>query len=182
MAKHHNEIDAKLAKFIKAQPMFFVATAADEGRVNLSPKGLDGTFAIISQNKVAFLNLTGSGNETAAHLLKNDRITIMFCSFDKVPMILRLYGNAKAVHANDEEWGDYIGLFNDVPGKRQIIIIDVFDIITSCGYAVPQMELVEQRDILVDWADKKGEEGIKNYWKEKNQKSFDGFETKIPID
>ena len=93
-----------------------------------------------------------------------------------------LYGNARAIHANDGEWGDYIGLFNDISGKRQIVIIDVFDIITSCGYAVPQMELVEQRDILVDWADKKGEEGIKNYWKEKNQKSFDGFETKVPID
>ena len=182
MAKHHNEIDAKLAKFIKSQPIFFVATAAAEGRVNLSPKGLDGTFAIISPNRVAFLNLTGSGNETAAHLLKNDRITIMFCSFDKVPMILRLYGNARAIHSNDDEWGDYIGLFNDISGKRQIVIIDVFDIITSCGYAVPQMELVEQRDILVDWADKKGEEGIKNYWKEKNQKSFDGFETNVPID
>lgn len=182
MAKHHNEIDAKLAKFIKSQPMFFVATAADEGRVNLSPKGLDGTFAIISPNRVAFLNLTGSGNETAAHLLKNDRITIMFCSFDKVPMILRLYGNAKAIHTNDDEWDDYVGLFNDIGGKRQIVIIDVFDIITSCGYAVPQMELVEQRDILVDWADKKSEDGIKNYWKEKNQKSFDGFETKVPID
>ena len=117
MAKHHNEIDAKLAKFIKSQPMFFVATAADEGRVNLSPKGLDGTFAIISPNRVAFLNLTGSGNETAAHLLKNDRITIMFCSFDKVPMILRLYGNARAIHANDGESVSYTHL--DVY-KRQI--------------------------------------------------------------
>ncbi len=182
MAQHHSEISEKLRSFIVEQPMFFVATAAGEGRVNLSPKGLDGTFAVLSPNRVAFLNLTGSGNETAAHLLLNDRITIMFCSFKHPPLILRLYGKGRAIHENDKEWADMIGNFADLPGKRQIIIVEIEDIITSCGYGVPEMDLKEQREILPNWAENKGEEGIRDYWLEKNVKSFDGFDTGIPID
>lgn len=182
MAQHHANIDEKLHRFIEAQPMFFTATAAEDGRVNLSPKGLDGTFKILSPNRVAFLNLTGSGNETAAHLLKNPRITIMFCAFIHPPLILRIYGKGRAIHENESEWGELIGNFADLPGKRQIILIDIEDIISSCGYGVPEMNLDTQREILINWADKKGEEGIKQYWREKNVKSFDGFETGIPID
>lgn len=182
MAQHHSEISEKLRSFIVEQPMFFVATAAGEGRVNLSPKGLDGTFAVLSPNRVAFLNLTGSGNETAAHLLLNDRITIMFCSFKHPPLILRLYGKGRAIHANEKEWGEFAPLFEDLPGKRQIIVIDIEDIITSCGYGVPNMEFTGQIDVLPNWAAQKGEKGIRDYWREKNAKSFDGFETGIPID
>lgn len=181
MAQHHSEISDKLRAFIEEQPMFFVATAAADGRVNLSPKGLDGTFKVLSPNRVAFLNLTGSGNETAAHLLLNNRITIMFCAFKHPPLILRLYGNGRAIHENHDEWRELIGNFADLPGKRQIIVVDVFDIISSCGYGVPEMDLREQRDILPNWAQNKGEDGIRNYWREKNQKSFDGFETGIPL-
>lgn len=177
--QHHDEIDEKLEKYIKEQPMFFVATAASDGRVNLSPKGIDGTFAILSSKQVAFLNLTGSGNETAAHILKNNRITIMFCAFKHPPLILRLYGKAVAIHKNDAQWPDLIGNFANVAGARQIIVIDIEDIISSCGYAVPEMEVVKQREILVDWAQQKGEDGIKEYWKNKNQTSIDGFPTNI---
>ncbi len=182
MAQHHNEISDKIRGFIEEQPMFFVATAAGEGRVNLSPKGLDGTFTVLSPNRVAFLNLTGSGNETAAHLLLNDRITIMFCAFKHPPLILRLYGKGRAVHQNDDEWNEFVGLFADLPGKRQIIIVEIDDIITSCGYGVPNMEFSKQIDVLPNWAAQKGETGIRDYWREKNAKSFDGFETRIPID
>lgn len=182
MAQHHSEISEKLRSFIVEQPMFFVATAAGEGRVNLSPKGLDGTFAVLSPNRVAFLNLTGSGNETAAHLLLNNRITIMFCAFKHPPLILRLYGRGRTVHQNDGEWNELIKNFADLPGKRQIIVIDIEDIITSCGYGVPNMEFTKQLDVLPNWAENKGDNGIRDYWREKNVKSFDGFETGIPID
>jgi hypothetical protein len=179
MAKHHDGISDDLATFIAAQPMFFVATAPDQGRINLSPKGLEGTFAVLGARRVAFLNLTGSGNETAAHLRENDRITLMFCSFGPKPMILRLYGTGQVIHPRDEGWADLNPRFAPLPGQRQIILVDVTSVITSCGFAVPRMELTEQRNILVDWAAKKGEDGIRAYWQEKNVTSFDGLPTGI---
>ncbi len=179
MAKHHDHITEELAAFIAAQPMFFVATAAPEGKVNLSPKGMDGCFRIQGPRRAAFLNLTGSGNETAAHLRVSPRITVMFCSFDAKPMILRLYGSGRAIHPHDPEWADLVGLFTDHPGKRQIVTVDVEDIITSCGFAVPLMELTGQRQTLSDWANRRGEDGIRDYWREKNRVSFDGLPTGI---
>ena len=179
VAKHHEFITEDLATFIAAQPMFFVATAADQGRINLSPKGLDGTLTVLGPRRVAFLNLTGSGNETAAHLSENDRITLMFCSFGPKPIVLRLYGSGRAIHPRDAEWDDLDRLFAPLPGKRQIILIDVTSVITSCGFGVPLMELAGQRETLVEWAEAKGDEGIRTYWRERNAASFDDLPTGI---
>ncbi|WP_299550385.1 pyridoxamine 5'-phosphate oxidase family protein [Seonamhaeicola sp.] len=176
MAKQLPEISPELKSFIENQKIFFVATAATEGRVNLSPKGQD-TFRVVGPKKVVWLNLTGSGNETAAHLLKNDRMTIMFCAFEGKPLILRLYGNAKIYHERDIEFHKYIDLFPKISGTRQIIEMHVDLVQTSCGYAVPFMDFKEDREQLNSWAEKQGEERLKNYRKEKNVKSIDGFET-----
>jgi len=178
MGKQFSEISIELQEFIERQKIFFVGTAAEEGRVNISPKGMD-TFRVIGPNKIVWLNLTGSGNETAAHLLKNNRMTILFCAFEGSPMILRLYGNATIFHQRDEIYHKYIGLFPMIAGARQIIVMD-FDLVqTSCGFAVPFMDFKEERTQLKSWAEKQGEERIKQYWKEKNTTSIDNFETKI---
>lgn len=178
MGKQYSEISEKHIDFINDQKIFFVGTAAEDGRVNVSPKGMD-TLRVIDQNNVAWLNLTGSGNETAAHLLKKDRMTLMFCSFDKTPLILRLYGNAGIYHTRDERFGQLAHLFPDIPGSRQIIEMKVDMVQSSCGFAVPFMDFKEERMVLNDWAEKKGQDGIKEYWEERNQKSIDSFETNI---
>ena len=178
MGKQFESISNKHMEFIRDQKIFFVGTAAAEGKVNVSPKGMD-TFRVINENKVVWLNLTGSGNETAAHLLQNNRITIMFCAFEGKPEIIRLYGKANVYHQRDAEFENYIGLFGNIAGQRQIIEINVDLVQSSCGYAVPKFDFVEQRSILKDWATHKGEAGIKEYWSEKNIKSIDGFETGI---
>lgn len=178
MGKRFNEISTEQAEFIANQKMFFVGTAAEEGRVNVSPKGMD-AFRVLGPNKIVWLNLTGSGNETAAHLIKNDRMTIMFCAFEGKPMILRLYGHANIYHKRDERFQDYIDLFEPNAGSRQIIEMEVDLVQTSCGFAVPLMDFKEQRSILKDWASKQGEEKIENYWREKNTKSIDNFDTHI---
>jgi hypothetical protein len=176
MGKKLDKLNEDLISFIKKQPLFFVGTAAAEGSVNVSPKGID-TFRVISDSKIAWLNLTGSGNETAAHLIKNPRMTILFCAFEGAPLILRLYGKAKIYHPRDEEFVRLKEIFANTPGARQIIEMDIDLVQSSCGFAVPLMDFKAQRDILTDWADKKGEEGIQEYWNEKNQVSLDGFQT-----
>jgi len=158
--------------------MFFVATADRFGRINLSPKGLD-SFRVINENQVIWLNLTGSGNETAPHVFNHNRMTIMFCSFDESPLIMRLYGTAEAFHGKEPEWDQYIGLFPSSPGNRQLFLVNVDLVQTSCGYGVPLFEFKGQRSLLPDWAEKKGEAGIREYWKEKNQMSVDGVGTRI---
>lgn len=178
MAKQLDFITTDLQEFIEQQKIFFVATARAEGRVNLSPKGLD-SLKIINPNKVIWLNYTGSGNETAAHLLEHNRMTIMFCSFDAKPLILRLYGTAKTYHERDEKFKEYLPLFSDTLGTRQIFEMQVELVQTSCGFAVPLMEFQEERPLLKSWSTNKGETGIKNYWADKNQQSIDGFETGI---
>jgi hypothetical protein len=178
MGKKLEQITPELSEFIHNQKIFFVGTAAEEGRVNISPKGTD-TFRVLGENKIVWLNLTGSGNETAAHLLKNNRMTIMFCAFEGKPMILRLYGTAEIYHQRDAEFEKYSCLFQDFTGVRQIIEMEVDLVQTSCGFAVPYMDYKEERTILNNWADKQGEDGIKKYWAEKNVISIDGFETKI---
>lgn len=178
MGKKLEHITPELAEFIQQQKIFFVGTAAEEGRVNISPKGTD-SFRVLGPNKILWLNLTGSGNETAAHLIKNNRMTVMFCAFEGKPMILRLYGTAKIYHHRDAEFDGYVQLFPPVSGSRQIIEMEVDLVQTSCGFAVPYMDFKEERTILNSWAEKQGEEGIRNYWAEKNVKSIDGFETKI---
>ncbi|GAA4273782.1 pyridoxamine 5'-phosphate oxidase family protein [Aquimarina gracilis] len=178
MAKIVTEISDELKTFIAEQKIFFVGTAAEEGRVNVSPKGMD-TLRVLSSNKVIWLNLTGSGNETAAHLLKKNRITIMFCAFEGKPMILRLYGTANIYHDRDKKYHEYIDLFPKIVGARQIIEFEVDTVQTSCGYAVPLMEFKEERGVLKSWAEKQGEERLKEYRKEKNSLSIDNFETGI---
>ncbi len=178
MGKRYTEINETQASFIKNQKIFFVGTAATDGRVNISPKGMD-SFRVIGANKIVWLNLTGSGNETAAHLQLNDRMTIMFCAFDGKPLILRLYGNATIYHPRNEEFDQLNTLFSEIPGKRQIIEMSVDLVQESCGFAVPLLDFKEERVILKNWADKQGKNGISEYWAAKNTKSIDNFDTKI---
>lgn len=176
MGKQLKELNPALQKFIEEQKIFFVGTARTQGSVNVSPKGMD-TFRVLNNNKIVWLNLTGSGNETAAHLLENNRMTIMFCSFEEMPLILRLYGNANIYHENDQEYIEYSSLFGEHMGARQIIVMEVNLVQTSCGYAVPFMDFKEERTQLAKSDNKKGREGVRKYWKDKNTKSIDGFET-----
>lgn len=178
MGQKYTEISEKHQTFISQQKIFFVGTAADDGRINVSPKGMD-TFRIIDKNKVSWLNLTGSGNETAAHLLENDRMTIMFCAFEGDPLILRLYGHARATHPKSPQWKTVMPLFPSIAGPRQIIEMDVDLVHSSCGFGVPFMAFAGEREQLRKWAEKKGEDGIEQYWKDKNQISLDGKPTGI---
>jgi len=178
MSKFYTKITSKLHKFIDAQKIFFVATAPNSGRINLSPKGMD-SFRVLSENRVLWLNVTGSGNETAAHLLENERITIMFCSFEKVPNILRLYGKGKEIKEGDESWNELISLFPETPGTRQIFDITIDSAQTSCGMSIPYFEFKGERNDLNNWAAEQGKEGIKKYWTDKNQQSIDGLPTHI---
>jgi len=178
MGAKFQEIPEKIQEFIKEQKIFFVGTAATEGRVNVSPKGMD-SFRVIDKNKIVWLNLTGSGNETAAHLIQDSRMTIMFCSFEKKPLILRLYGQAKIFHERDNEFHEYLNLFPETPGSRQIIELDVDLVQTSCGYGIPFMDYIEERPTLRQWGENKSEDKIKKYWTDKNTVSIDGFKTKI---
>jgi predicted pyridoxine 5'-phosphate oxidase superfamily flavin-nucleotide-binding protein len=178
MGKRLDAITPELKTFIENQKIFFVGTAADEGRVNVSPKGTD-AFRVLGGNKIIWLNLTGSGNETAAHLLKNDRMTVMFCAFEGKPLILRLYGTANIYHKRDGKFQEYIGQFPENTGARQVIEMQVDLVQTSCGFAVPYMDFKEERTILNDWSAKQGTEGIEDYWKNRNTASIDGFETGI---
>lgn len=180
MASFYDVLDDKLRAFIEKQHMFFTATALEEGRVNLSPKGMD-TFRCLDNKTVAYLNLTGSGNETAAHLIANGRITIMFCSYDKNPLILRIYGTGRSVHPEDPEWDNLAAQIGLIPGARQFVVVDIDSVQTSCGYAVPRYEFVEERDTLTRWAETKGDEGIEAYWREKNTVSIDGYPTGHPV-
>lgn len=165
-------------QFIELQHIFFVGTAAPEGRVNISPKGMD-SLRVLGPSQVVWLNLTGSGNETAAHLLQSPRMTIMFCAFEGKPKILRLYGKAKMYHQRDDSFDEYINLFPPILGARQIMVLDIDTVQTSCGFAVPVMEFKEERTVLKDWAEKKGEAGIQTYWENRNTQSLDGYETQI---
>ncbi|WP_062066968.1 pyridoxamine 5'-phosphate oxidase family protein [Cellvibrio sp. OA-2007] len=176
MGKRYTEISAEIIKFIAQQKIFFVGTATDDSRVNISPKGMD-SLRVLDSNRVIWLNVTGSGNETAAHLQTHSRMTIMFAAFDGAPMILRLYGNAKAIHHGDPEWNTLYARFPITPGARQIFDLQVDLVQTSCGMAVPFFDYVGEREQLTNWAINKGEDGVKEYWKEKNQLSLDGKPT-----
>jgi hypothetical protein len=137
------------------------------------------TLRIIGEKRVVWLNVKGSGNETAAHVLKNPRMTLMFCSFEENPLILRIYGKAKAYHESDRQWEDLHSLFGPLPGSRQIFALEVELVQTSCGMGVPFYAFEGERDALNQWAERKGREGIEKYWEEKNGISIDGFPTGI---
>jgi hypothetical protein len=180
MAKRYDEISQELMQFIWQQQMFFVATAPADGHVNLSPKGLD-SLRVLDPNTVIWLNVTGSGNETAAHVLENGRMTIMFCAFEGKPLILRLYGEARVVHPRDAEWESLLAHFDALAdaGARQIFVLKVSMVQTSCGMGVPLLDYQGQRTQLVEWAEKKGPEGIADYWDKKNRVTLDGRPTQI---
>ena len=178
MARIYSELNDTHLAFIQDQHLFFTASAACEGRVNVSPKGMD-SLRVLDVHTVAYLDLTGSGNETAAHIRDNGRLTIMFCSFVGNPLILRLYGEGKVVHPRDAAWPNWRQHFEDLPAERQIIVLHIETVQTSCGYGVPLFEYQGERETLPRWAEKKGEQGIRDYWREKNQRSIDGLPTGI---
>lgn len=180
MGKFSNLISPAHAEFIRKQKIFFVATAplSASCRVNVSPKGLD-CFKVLSESKVAYMDLISSGNETSAHTLENGRITFMFCSFEGTPNILRLYGNGKAVLPESDEWQSLSRHFNIYPSTRQIIIADIDLVQTSCGFGVPLYSYQGERSMHFDWAETKGNEGLTQYVDEKNMKSLDGLPTHL---
>lgn len=180
MAKLFGCITDDLQEFIAAQQIFFVATAplSPTGHVNVSPKGLD-SFRILTPNRVAYYDLTGSGNETSAHLQENGRITFMFCAFAEPPRILRLYGRGTTVLPNMPEWQSLHALFPELPGTRQIITAEIDRVQTSCGYGVPLYEPIAQRETLVKWARNKGPDGISAYQQKNNTVSIDGLPAPI---
>jgi Pyridoxamine 5'-phosphate oxidase len=184
MGKVYAGLDDRLRQFISAQPVFFVATApsGSGGHVNLSPKGHRGTFAVLGPNTVAYLDLTGSGAETIAHLRQNGRITIMFCSFTETPRILRLQGSGRVVRPGEPDWSALAGCFPLAPGAdtgrdghRAIIVAELDRIADSCGYTVPVMGLVEERDLLTRWTGRKTAEQLAEYRAERNAVSIDGL-------
>lgn len=183
MGKFFDQIDEKLQKFIEKQHLFFVATAplSADGHVNLSPKGMD-SFRVLNSNRVAYVDLTGSGNETSAHLHENGRITIMFCAFDGSPNIVRLYGTGQVVLPNEPGWDELAALFPTYLHTRQIITADIHKVQTSCGYAVPLMDYVADRDTLTKWAEAKGSDGLEKYKLQKNVQSLDGLPTPIGLE
>lgn len=178
MGKMYDAISAEHSAFINGQPLFFVASAplAAGGHVNLSPKGLD-TFRIVDPTTVMYLDLTGSGNETAAHIAENGRMTIMFCAFTGNPKVLRLYCRARIVTRNAPDWNELRSQFPAHAGVRQLFVCQVEHVHTSCGFGVPLMSLQHQRDQLPRWAESKGDAGLVEYRRTRNAVSIDGLLT-----
>jgi hypothetical protein len=181
VATFYDSIEPQLVEFIARQHLYFVATAAATGRVNMSPKGLD-TFRVLDPNRVAWLNGTGSGNETAAHVSLDARMTIMFCSFDTKPWILRLYGRARMVQPGDADWDQLVGMFPPLPGARQVFDVRVEQAMTACGFGVPTYEFTGDRPLLEQYATNKGPDGLRDYQRRRNAVSIDGFDTHLPVD
>lgn len=175
MGKTYELIDEPLTRFIAAQHVFFVATApAGDGHINLSPKGLD-SFRVLDPHTVAYLDLTGSGIETIAHLRDNGRITLLFCAFEGPPKILRLYGRGEAIMPNHPDFAALVAQFPRFTGTRSVIRVALERIADSCGYGVPSYRYEGERRQLVDWADNRGSEGLKAYRDERNARSIDGL-------
>ena len=176
MSEFFDALNGKHVEMIGKQPVFFVATAAKDGRINLSPKGYD-AFRVLSPNRVGYLDLGGSGNETHAHLSVDGRITFMFCNFEQPALILRIYGRGRAVLPQDSEWGDLVQHFEIIPGTRQIFVADVESVQTSCGWGVPFMTFDRERETL-----KKAHAGMDaDAWLAKTQgrtTSIDGIKTR----
>lgn len=180
MAKQFPALTEDQQQFISEQHIFFTASASPDGRVNVSPKGMD-SLRILGPGRILWLNLTGSGNETAGHLLESPRVTLMWCSFSKRPMILRAYGTARAIHSGDADWASMITHFPPNHAARQVFDLSLDLVQTSCGYAVPFMEFAGERDTLTHWASNKTEEDIQTYWRDRNTKTIDGKPTGVPL-
>lgn len=178
MARQFDQLSDVLTHFIEAQHVFFVGSAAATGQVNISPKGME-SLRVLDPNRIVWRNLTGSGNETAGHLAQINRMTLMWCGFETKPMILRAYGSARTLHPRDTDFEPLNVLFPASDGARQIYDVHIDMVQTSCGFAVPFMDYVGERDILKDWAKDKGPEGIANYWDTRNQHTIDGAPTHI---
>ncbi|HEY3732738.1 MAG TPA: pyridoxamine 5'-phosphate oxidase family protein [Streptosporangiaceae bacterium] len=192
MGKVYAGLDDRLRHFIVQQSVFFVATApscsdgSDGGHVNVSPKGYRDTFAVLGPTTVAYLDLTGSGAETIAHLRQNARITIMFCSFDRTPKVLRLYGSGRVVRPGDRDWDPLSVCFpaeagSGPDGHRAIIVAELDRVSDSCGYAVPVMELREERDLLTQWTERKTPAQLEEYQVKRNAASIDGLPALDPV-
>ncbi|MDQ0050103.1 hypothetical protein J2T18_004425 [Paenibacillus polymyxa] len=183
MGKKFSSILPEYKEFIQRQHIFFVGSApiSETGHVNISPKGYD-SFRILSDQEVAYLDLSGSGNETSAHIIENGRVTIMFCAFEGEPSVLRLYGTGTVVLPNTKRWNELYPLFNPLPGARQIIVIDVHMVQDSCGFAVPFMTYTSEREKLKDVAIQMGEEVLKKYAYEKSLESIDGLPTAFALE
>lgn len=175
MANFYEALEDKHIDFIQQQNMFFVATAPKDGRINLSPKGFD-CFRILSPTKVAYLDHYGSGNETAAHLLDDGRVTLLFNSFTRNALILRIYGTGKSIAQGTDEFNQLLAEFSEAASVRQIFVITIQSLQTSCGWGVPVMEMTQERDTLIKWSENQGEMGLKEYAHEKNSTSIDGLD------
>jgi len=179
MAKQFARIEDNHKSFIERQRIFFAASAAPGTRVNISPRPTE-TLRLLDANTAIYLDKTGSGNETAAHLLADGRLTLMFCAFDGPPVILRLYGQGRMIRRNSAEYRSLLGSEyggKEPPGARQIIRLDIDLVQTSCGYGVPLFDYRGERPSLDRWAEAKGEDGLNAYWREKNLYSMDGLKT-----
>jgi len=166
-------------RFIEAQHIFFTGTAGPEGRVNVSPKGMD-SLRVLGPSRIAWMNLTGSGNETAGHLLDNPRMTLMWCSFEARPLILRAYGSARTLHPGDDGWDDLASLFPAHRSARQIYDLQIDMVQSSCGYAVPFMDYAGERDTMQNWVDARSDAEIRDYWSDRNTVTIDGKPTGVP--
>ncbi len=175
-----DKLNRSFKSFIEKQELFFVATAASDGRVNLSPKGLD-SLKIINDNQIVWLSVTGSGNETAAHVLETPRMTLMFCAFEGDALTLRVYGTAKMIYPRDKEWAELYDMFPDYAGARNIFVLDIDLVTTSCGTSVLEMPVVRKRaeTELEPWYAEMGQSGVDAFWKKKNVNSIDGKPTGI---
>ncbi len=178
--KVHERIDGRLRAFIEAQPMFFVATAPSGpgGHVNVSPKGMRGTFVVLGEHRVAYLDFHGSGAETIAHLTENGRITLMFCAFQGPPNIVRLHGRGRAIPVTLPAYAEMLPLFPEPPdthGARSIIDVEVERVSDSCGYSVPLMTYDGDRDLLLQWSERRSDEDFAEYRQAKNGASIDGL-------
>ena len=179
MSQFFDKIEPALIAFIQRQNIFFTASASAGSRINLSPKGSD-CLRVVDANTVVYLDQTGSGNETAAHVRLDGRLTIMFCAFEGAPTILRLYGMGRVLPRGSTEYADSLATSfagEEPPGARQIVALDVGSVQTSCGYSVPLLDFKAERPVLKQWASRKGEKGIAAYWREKNTVTIDGLPT-----
>lgn len=175
--KVHERVEGRLREFVDAQKVFFVGTAPEslDGHLNLSPRGIPGTFGMLDDLTFAWVDTSGSGSETIAHLRENGRITVMFCAFDGAPNIVRLHGRGRVVSRYDDDYDALLARFDDVPGARAVIVVDVARVSDSCGYGVPLMDYAGERDLLPQYFGRKGVDGSADYRRQKNRVSIDGL-------
>ena len=178
MGQRFEELSDTHIAFILQQPLFFAGSAAPSGRVNVSPKGMD-SLRVLGPSRIVWINHTGSGNETAAHVAEDPRMTLMWCSFAKKPLILRAYGTARVLHRDAPDWSEHATRFGNPLGARQIYDLAIDLVQSSCGYAVPLMTFDAERTVLQHWSEDKGADGLRRYWAERNTETLDGKPTGI---